>query len=181
MHWQTHLEDAAATQRLGYRLGQQLIPGSTLLLHGDLGAGKTTLVQGLGAGLGIDQAIASPTFALANEYLEGRVPLYHLDLYRLEPPAVAGLLPELYWEGEEVLPGIVAIEWAQRLPYLPPSYVNLWLEMVGDSRRATLEFVSADAIAQALRPVLQAISGTFDGPADDRRTRRAQGDSSINR
>lgn len=121
------LQGAAATQSLGYRLGEILPAGMVLLLHGDLGSGKTTFIQGLGAGLGITDAIASPTFTLINEYPEGRVPLYHFDLYRLEPQDIATLQPELYWEGVEVDPGIVAIEWAERLPYLPPSYWSLEL------------------------------------------------------
>lgn len=121
------LQDAQATLKLGIKLGETLIPGSVILLEGDLGAGKTTLVQGIGQGLGITDSIVSPTFTLINEYSEGRLPLYHLDLYRLEPPEVAGLNLEIYWEGVEVIPGIVAIEWAERMPYLPSSYILLRL------------------------------------------------------
>jgi tRNA threonylcarbamoyladenosine biosynthesis protein TsaE len=121
------LNDATATHQLGVTLGRSLPPGSTLLLHGDLGSGKTSLVQGIGTGLGIEDAIASPTFTLINEYPEGRIPLYHFDLYRLDPADVAGLQPELYWEGLDVDPGIVAIEWAERLPYLPSSYLKISL------------------------------------------------------
>ena len=78
-----------------------LPPDTILLLKGDLGAGKTTLVQGIGigGGLGITDAIVSPTFTLINEYPEGRLPLYHLDLYRLEPAEVRSLYLEKYWEG----------------------------------------------------------------------------------
>ncbi|KAB1986703.1 tRNA (adenosine(37)-N6)-threonylcarbamoyltransferase complex ATPase subunit type 1 TsaE, partial [Haemophilus parainfluenzae] len=81
--------------------------------------GKTTLVQGIGAGLGIVDPLSSPTFTLINEYPEGRIPLYHVDLYRLDPAQVEQLYLDLYWEGEEVEPGIVAIEWAERLTYQP--------------------------------------------------------------
>jgi tRNA threonylcarbamoyladenosine biosynthesis protein TsaE len=111
-----------ATRRLGYDFSKQLLPGAVLLLLGDLGSGKTTFVQGLAAGLGITGAVASPTFTLVNEYLEGRCPLYHLDLYRLEREEVIALHPEQYWEGLEVESGIVAIEWSNLLPYLPESY-----------------------------------------------------------
>ncbi len=121
------LPDAAATQALGRRLGTVLSVGSVILLEGDLGAGKTTLVQGMGEGLQIHSAILSPTFTLINEYLEGRIPLYHLDLYRLQPQEIAELSPEIYWEGQEVPPGITAIEWATRLPYRPASYLDLQL------------------------------------------------------
>lgn len=121
------LPDAAATRNLGIQLGRSLPIGSVLLLEGDLGSGKTTLVQGIGAGLGIEDAIDSPTFTLINEYLGGRVPLYHLDLYRLNATETAGVYPELYWEGIEVEPGIVAIEWSERLPYKPANYLSIQL------------------------------------------------------
>ena len=81
-----YLPDATATFELGVCFGKHLQPGHILLLNGDLGAGKTTLIQGLGSGLGITDPIVSPTFTLLCEYLEGRIPLYHFDLYRLEPP-----------------------------------------------------------------------------------------------
>ncbi|MGI0487660.1 tRNA (adenosine(37)-N6)-threonylcarbamoyltransferase complex ATPase subunit type 1 TsaE [Pantanalinema rosaneae CENA516] len=122
-----HLPDATATRALGIQLGKMLPAGSVLLLEGDLGSGKTTLVQGIGAGLGIVEAIDSPTFTLINEYLGGRLPLYHLDLYRLQPQEAAALYPETYWEGSEVEPGIVAIEWSERLLYLPADYLKLRL------------------------------------------------------
>ncbi|WP_204106270.1 MULTISPECIES: tRNA (adenosine(37)-N6)-threonylcarbamoyltransferase complex ATPase subunit type 1 TsaE [Spirulina sp. CCY15215] len=129
------LENAEETLELGRELGRSLPVNTTILLFGDLGAGKTTLVQGLGEGLGICDPIVSPTFTLINEYLEGRLPLYHLDLYRLEPLDVRGITPEIYWEGIEVTPGIVAIEWPQRLPYKPPTYLEIYLEFVGDRAR----------------------------------------------
>ncbi|MEC4814465.1 MAG: tRNA (adenosine(37)-N6)-threonylcarbamoyltransferase complex ATPase subunit type 1 TsaE [Scytonema sp. PMC 1069.18] len=121
------LVDAAATRKLGITLGQFLEAGSVILLEGDLGAGKTTLVQGIGEGLGITDLIVSPTFTLINEYTEGRLPLYHLDLYRLERQEVVALNLETYWEGIEVSPGIVAIEWAERIPYKPDSYFTIHL------------------------------------------------------
>ena len=129
------LPDAAATRSLGVSLGQTLPAGSTLLLEGDLGSGKTTLVQGIGEGLGIRETIDSPTFTLVNEYLEGRVPLYHLDLYRLDAVAAAALHLETYWEGSDVAPGIVAIEWSERLPYKPPSYLQVRLTYDQDTGR----------------------------------------------
>lgn len=121
------LEDTQATLKLGRLLGHFLSAGSVLLLEGDLGSGKTTLVQGIGQGLEITEPIVSPTFTLINEYTEGRLPLYHLDLYRLEREDVATLHPEIYWEAIDVVAGIMAIEWAERLPYLPPSYINIRL------------------------------------------------------
>ncbi|MFE1748723.1 tRNA (adenosine(37)-N6)-threonylcarbamoyltransferase complex ATPase subunit type 1 TsaE [Coleofasciculus sp. H7-2] len=129
------LADAAATRSLGIALGQSLPASSVLLLEGDLGAGKTTLVQGIGEGLGITEPIVSPTFTLINEYAQGRLPLYHLDLYRLQPEEVEALNLETYWEGFEVPVGIVAIEWAERLPYQPPSFLRVHLTYCADNGR----------------------------------------------
>ena len=133
------LSNLQDTQRFGYLLGKHLNPGSTLLLVGNLGAGKTTLVQGIGMGLGIDEAIVSPTFTLVNEYLDGRLPLYHLDLYRLEPHQVDEIYPEMYWSGIEVASGITAIEWSQRLPYLPPSYIKIELAVSSQGREVRIQ------------------------------------------
>jgi tRNA threonylcarbamoyladenosine biosynthesis protein TsaE len=129
------LTDAEATRSLGVNLGRCLPAGSTILLEGDLGSGKTTLVQGIGAGLGITDPIVSPTFTLISEYLEGRIPLYHFDLYRLDAKEIAGLQPEIYWEGIEFPPGIVAIEWAEKLDYKPSNYLRIRLTHQGDRDR----------------------------------------------
>ncbi len=123
------------TQHLGYLLGKHLLPGSTILLLGNLGAGKTTLVQGIGQGLDLSELIVSPTFTLINEYLEGRIPLYHLDLYRLEPSQVDNIYPEIYWSGIEVEPGITAIEWSQRLSIRPSSYLEIELAATASGKR----------------------------------------------
>lgn len=128
------LADAQATRSLGINLGQSLSAGSVILLEGDLGSGKTTLVQGIGEGLGITEAIVSPTFTLINEYI-GRLPLYHLDLYRLQPQEVTALNLASYWEGVEFELGIVAIEWAERLDYKPPSYLQICLRYGDDGDR----------------------------------------------
>ena len=139
------LSDRTMTEKLGYILGRNLSPKSVILLQGELGAGKTTLIQGLGKGLGITEAIASPTFTLVNEYTEGRLPLYHLDLYRLEKDRVNEIYPEIYWEGLEVEPGITAIEWSERLPYKPDSYWEISLFYNAKrGRRATINLVGND-------------------------------------
>ncbi|BAW97204.1 hypothetical protein NIES970_21500 [[Synechococcus] sp. NIES-970] len=132
------LENAAATQALGIKLGESLPENTVILLKGDLGAGKTTLTQGIGLGLGISEAIASPTFTLVNEYHTGRIPLYHLDLYRLEPEQVNSLYPETYWEGEDYPPGLTVIEWSERLPYLPERYFQIALCHTNDDQRQAI-------------------------------------------
>jgi tRNA threonylcarbamoyladenosine biosynthesis protein TsaE len=152
------LADAEATGRLGFALGQALPAGSVLLLEGDLGAGKTTLVQSIGAGLGVSETIDSPTFTLINEYPEGRVPLYHLDLYRLDPEQAAALHLETYWAGDEVDLGIVAIEWSERLIDQPSDYLAVRLSYVGASRKVEVEPIgnfplSADHLATLLAAI----------------------------
>ena len=138
------IPDTAAMHQLGTILGQNLPVGSVVLLVGDLGSGKTTLVQGIGAGLGITSSIDSPTFTLINEYLEGRIPLYHLDLYRLQPPEIDALHLETYWEGIEFPLGIVAIEWGDRLLYLPPSYLRICLShTTANSRQAVIHALTS--------------------------------------
>jgi len=124
---QFYLPNAESTREFGKKLGQLLPPNSILLLEGNLGAGKTTFVQGLATGLDIPDSVESPTFTLINEYTTGRIPLYHLDLYRLELSEIVDLNLEQYWEGIEVEPGIVAVEWADRLPYKPEVYLKIEL------------------------------------------------------
>lgn len=162
MHLSLDLPDAQATKELGIKLGQILPPGSVVLLNGDLGTGKTTLIQGLGKGLGIEDLIDSPTFTLINEYADGRVPLYHFDLYRLSPAEVPSLNPELYWEGIEVPPGIVAMEWAEKLPYSPPEVLILDLSYQGEQRR--VEFWSKGPLGKA---ALEAIAQKDQRPHAD--------------
>lgn len=123
------------TRQLGFKLGCNLAAGTVILLSGELGAGKTTLVQGIGEGLGITDPIVSPTFTLVNEYHEGRLPLYHFDLYRLSPSEVEALNLESYWEGGEFSLGIMAIEWAEKLTYMPNDYLQIQLIYTPNDRR----------------------------------------------
>lgn len=135
------LANLEETQRLGKILGQTISTGSVLLFAGDMGSGKTSLIQGLGQGLGITDPIVSPTFTLINEYHDGRVPLYHLDLYRLTPQQVGELYLETYWQGIEVPPGIVAIEWSERLIHRPSDYLFVELHHQAEARQATLKLI----------------------------------------
>jgi tRNA threonylcarbamoyladenosine biosynthesis protein TsaE len=107
----THSE--RETSNVGRTLAESLSPGAIVLLRGDLGAGKTAFVRGLAEGLGLDPAeVSSPTFTLVQEYRGGRLPLYHVDLYRLTPREVDDLgLDEMTLQG-----GVTAIEWPDRLP-----------------------------------------------------------------
>jgi tRNA threonylcarbamoyladenosine biosynthesis protein TsaE len=114
---QLRVDSAAAMQRLAARLGRSLAIGDVVALTGPLGAGKTTFVQGLAEGMGVpaDRHVASPTFALVSEH-PGRIPLVHVDFYRVSNPAE---LPELGIE-EAYDQAATAIEWADRFPdWLP--------------------------------------------------------------
>ena len=121
------------TQALAARLGAWLEAGDVVALNGELGSGKTEFVHGLAEGLEVPpRMVASPSFTLVHEY-PGRVPLVHIDLYRLED-LPASLLPDL----EEYLSGpqVVAVEWARRLvPLLSGDYLEVDLEIVGENDR----------------------------------------------
>jgi tRNA threonylcarbamoyladenosine biosynthesis protein TsaE len=131
---------AEQTRRLGSYLGALLGPGDVVLLEGEFGTGKTTLTQGLAAGLGINaRYVNSPTFTLINEHRGGRVPLYHIDLYRLEDEeSVATLGLDDYFEGD----GVTVIEWpGQAAPWLPEEYILVRLSHLNETKR-TLRFHS---------------------------------------
>lgn len=122
------------TRSLAARLGDLLQPGDVVALLGELGSGKTEFVRGLAEGLMVppETPVSSPSFVLAHEY-PGRLPLVHLDLYRLE-----GLPPELIPDLEDYLLGnrVAAVEWAERLEgLLPASYLEVLLEVTGETAR----------------------------------------------
>jgi tRNA threonylcarbamoyladenosine biosynthesis protein TsaE len=124
----------AETEAVGAALASSLGPGARVLLHGELGAGKTAFVRGLAAGLGIDpDEVSSPTFTLVQEY-SGRLPLFHVDLYRLAPGEVDDLGLDALAAG-----GVLAIEWAERLPRPDSGAIRVTLEHAGeDVRRVTV-------------------------------------------
>jgi tRNA threonylcarbamoyladenosine biosynthesis protein TsaE len=106
------------TQEIGVEIGRQLNPGDVVALIGDLGVGKTCLTQGIARGAGVyqDQTVNSPSYILVNEY-EGKIPVYHIDLYRLQRlEDIVALGLEEYLEGD----GICVIEWADRMGELLP-------------------------------------------------------------
>jgi tRNA threonylcarbamoyladenosine biosynthesis protein TsaE len=104
------------TQEFGHLLGEVLIQGDLLLLHGGLGAGKTTLVQGIASGAGYTGPVTSPTFALIHQYLGSQALLYHVDLYRLETPSEVESLGIEDILSEEA--GALIVEWPERCPGL---------------------------------------------------------------
>ena len=143
------LVDAEATRRFGAELAKHLPRGAILLLQGDLGAGKTCLVQGMAEAMGIDEPITSPTFALAQHYLSGRQPLVHLDLYRLETP---GSADELFLQEEEearAIGAVLAVEWPERLSINLPEAWKLFLSHSKDGRR--IKVTTPEEYRQSLR------------------------------
>lgn len=149
------LREPADTRALGYRLGAAARAGDLVLLEGDFGAGKTTLVQGLAAGLGVRQGVTSPSFVIETRY-EGRVPLYHVDLYRLERLDDAFLS-----EIEEHLfgDGVTAIEWPALLPdALTTGALAIRLRVNPDDSR-TADLAGGD---ERLRMAAEAPSGALD-------------------
>ncbi len=120
------------TQELGLRLGELAQPGDVLLMIGNLGAGKTCLTQGIARGLGIAGYASSPSFVLVREY-HGRLPLYHIDLYRLEQVAeVADLGIDEYLYGK----GLTVVEWADRaLNLMPPQHLLIQIVPLSLRRR----------------------------------------------
>ncbi len=125
-------DDAAGTQALAARLATVSHAGDLVCLVGDLGAGKTQFAKGFASGLGIHDIVSSPSFVLMAEYA-GRLPLFHLDLYRLADAADAlagGLLDDRQADG------VVLIEWAERLgPALPAARLDVVIDGVGDEPR----------------------------------------------
>ena len=151
--------DADETRAAGARLGELLRPRDVVVLTGDLGAGKTTLVQGVARGVGATEHVASPTFTLVREYVSGRVPLAHVDLYRLDRQQdVIDLALDELEDGERVL----LVEWGDPVAELIGAE-RLRIELTGedptgadDARRILLDTVGpswedrAEAIAGAL-------------------------------
>jgi tRNA threonylcarbamoyladenosine biosynthesis protein TsaE len=132
---QSHAE--AETSGIGRDLASRLDRGAVVLLSGDLGAGKTAFVRGMAEGLGIDPAeVTSPTFTLIQEYRGGRLPLHHVDLYRLKPAEVDDLgLDEITLEG-----GVTAIEWPDRLRQAWERAITVRIQHgEGTERRITIE------------------------------------------
>ncbi|MCJ7769329.1 MAG: tRNA (adenosine(37)-N6)-threonylcarbamoyltransferase complex ATPase subunit type 1 TsaE [Dehalococcoidales bacterium] len=121
------------THRFGINIGKLAMPGDILLLVGKLGAGKTCLTQGIARGLGIEGYIPSPSFVLIRQFY-GRLPLYHIDLYRLDlPQEIADLGLDDYLYGQ----GACVIEWAEKGSNLmPPEHMLIKIDYLGDTERS---------------------------------------------
>ena len=125
------------TEAVGAALGRVIPSGTVIAYEGDLGAGKTAFTRGLARGLGCAEQVTSPTYTIVNEYLSGRCPLFHFDMYRLRS---ADDLWDIGWEDYLDRNGVCAVEWSENVRDALEDPVTVRIEKIGDdSRRITLE------------------------------------------
>ena len=127
----------AETEAVGAALAKVLRPGTVVAYEGDLGAGKTAFTRGLARGLGCAEPVTSPTYTIVNEYLSGRMPLFHFDMYRLRS---ADDLWDIGWEDYLDRGGICAVEWSENVKDALEDVLTVRIEKTGEeSRRITVE------------------------------------------
>ena len=127
----------AETERIGQALGKIIKPGTVIAYRGDLGAGKTAFTRGLAQGLGSTELVTSPTYTIVNEYLGGRMPLFHFDMYRLHS---SDDLWDIGWEDYLERNGVCAVEWSENVSDALEDPIFITIEKLGEeSRRITIE------------------------------------------
>ena len=125
------------TEAVGAALGRRLSPGAMIAYQGDLGAGKTAFTRGVACGLGAKESVTSPTYTIVNEYLSGKYPLFHFDMYRL---ASSDDLFDIGWEDYLDRGGVCAVEWSENVADAMEGAIIVTIEKLGeDTRRITLE------------------------------------------
>ena len=125
------------TEALGEALGKVLQAGTVIAYKGDLGAGKTAFTRGLARGLGFQELVTSPTYTIVNEYLGGRLPLFHFDMYRLES---SDDLFDIGWEDYLERGGVCAVEWSENVEDAMENAMVITIDKLGDeTRRITIE------------------------------------------
>ena len=125
------------TEKIGVMLGEKLNSGSIIAYRGDLGAGKTAFTRGLARGLGCTEQVTSPTYTIVNEYLSGRIPLFHFDMYRLRS---SDDLWGIGWDDYLDRGGVCAVEWSENVADAMEDAIVVTLEKTGDEqRRITIE------------------------------------------
>lgn len=125
------------TEAVGAALGKLLKPGAVIAYQGDLGAGKTAFTRGVACGLGAKESVTSPTYTIVNEYLSGKYPLFHFDMYRL---ASSDDLFDIGWEDYLDRGGVCAVEWSENVSDAMEGAIIVTIEKLGeDSRKITLE------------------------------------------
>lgn len=127
----------AETEIIGAALGKIINPGAVIAYRGDLGAGKTAFTRGLAKGLGCTEIVTSPTYTIVNEYLGGRIPLFHFDMYRLRS---SDDLFDIGWEDYLERGGVCAVEWSENVDDAMEDAVYITIEKLGEkSRKITVE------------------------------------------
>ena len=125
------------TEKIGEALAKNLQPGTILAYRGDLGAGKTAFTRGLARGLGCKETVTSPTYTIVNEYLGGRLPLFHFDMYRL---ASSDDLWDIGWEDYLEREGVCAVEWSENVQDAMEDAITVTIEKLGENtRQITIE------------------------------------------
>lgn len=125
------------TEALGQRLAEHLRPGDVIAYYGDLGAGKTAFTRGLARGLGVRETVTSPTYTIVNEYLTGRMPLFHFDMYRL---GSSDELFEIGWEDYLARGGVCAVEWSENVSDALEEAITVQIRRLSDlEREVTIE------------------------------------------
>ena len=135
------------TEKVGEALGKVLQPGAILAYEGDLGAGKTAFTRGLARGLGAEDMVTSPTYTIVNEYLSGRLPLFHFDMYRL---ASSDDLWDIGWEDYLERGGVCAAEWSENVMDALENPITVRLEKTGDEERRIIIEGEMDLAAVSL-------------------------------
>ena len=127
----------AESEAIGAALGKLLTPGTVIAYRGDLGAGKTAFTRGLARGLGCSETVTSPTYTIVNEYLGGRLPLFHFDMYRLHS---SDDLWDIGWEDYLDRGGVCAVEWSENVDDAMEDAIYITIEKLGEeTRRITVE------------------------------------------
>ena len=125
------------TEKIGAALGKEITPGTVLAYRGDLGAGKTAFTRGLARGLGCTDSVTSPTYTIVNEYLSGRIPLFHFDMYRLRS---SDDLWDIGWEDYLERGGVCSVEWSENVADAMEDALVITIEKIGENtRRITIE------------------------------------------
>ncbi len=139
-----------ATVLLGARLANFLRPGAVVAFYGDLGSGKTTMIKGVALGLGVKEVVKSPSFVMITEY-QGKVPVYHIDLYRISSPAEFTEIGfDSYIKGD----GVCLIEWAEKAEgVLPEDAVRVYISFLPEGRRIEVKGLARGLEEELKKPV----------------------------
>lgn len=153
------ITSADQTMAIGEKLAPLLAPRDLILLDGDLGAGKTTFTKGLGKGLGIKRPIKSPTFTIIREYQSGRIPLYHMDVYRLEQGGGDDLGLDEYFNGD----GVNVVEWSKFVAdQIPANYLRIIFRR-DDSKGDNVRTISFDPKGDRFESLTNQLLGELNG------------------